>query len=105
MMVTATVDYVGWIATCWTSQGVTHVIVYLGINDIEKPTLKGPRGTSGEDVSADGLIAGMKEIVKRAHSKGIKVIAATLTPFENETYFACCYYSQQGEATRQAFNA
>ena len=38
--------------------------------------------------------------LKRAHARGIRVYGATLTPFEG-----AAYYTQQGEAKRQALNA
>ena len=72
--------------------GVTHVIVMEGINDIgiarNNPT-----------PSAADLIAGHKQIVERAHARGLKIIGATLTPFEGAPYF-----TQEGETKRQALN-
>ena len=61
--------------------GVKYVIVLEGINDI---------GHSGptENVTADEIIAGLKQMIERAHEHGIKVIGATLTPFEGEAQSA-----------------
>src|SRR5258707_9615247 len=67
--------------------GVKYVIVLEGINDL------GHAGTSApasETVSADDLIAGLKQMIERAHEKGIKIFGAPLTPFEgalNSKYF------------------
>jgi lysophospholipase L1-like esterase len=51
-------------------------------------------------VSADEIIAGHRQIIARAHARGLKIYGATLTPFEG-----AFYYSEQGEAKRQAVNA
>jgi lysophospholipase L1-like esterase len=72
--------------------GATHVIFMEGINDIgqarENPT-----------PSADDVIAGHKQIIERAHARGLKIYGATLTPF-----YGAAYYSEVGEAKRQAVN-
>ena len=34
------------------------------------------------------MIAGLQQMAVRAHSRGIKLIGATLTPFGNETFMA-----------------
>jgi lysophospholipase L1-like esterase len=72
--------------------GVTHVVVLEGINDIgiarNNPT-----------PSAEDLIAGHKQLIDRAHARGLKIYGATLTPFEGAPYF-----TPEGEAKRQALN-
>lgn len=72
--------------------GITHVIFLEGINDIggarEKPT-----------PSAADIIAGHRQVIELAHARGLKVIGATLTPFEGANY-----YTAEGEAKRQALN-
>jgi len=89
--------------------GVVNVIVLEGINDIGWPHIKPrplPDGTipkagpfSNEVVSAQDLIAGLQQVIDRAHQHGIRVFGATLTPYEGADY-----YSLDGEATRQAVN-
>jgi lysophospholipase L1-like esterase len=79
--------------------GVKYVVVMEGINDL------GHAGTSApvsETVSADDLIAGMRQLIERAHDRGIKVYGATLTPFEG-TVFAG-YFSPEKELKRKALN-
>ncbi len=49
--------------------------------------------------SAEDLIAGLSQLATRAHTHGIKVIGATLTP-----YVGAGYSSPAGEAMRQAIN-
>jgi lysophospholipase L1-like esterase len=77
--------------------GVRDLIVLEGINDIGFPYLKGT--PPGQAVSAAEIIAGLRQIVERAHAHGIKVFGATLTPFEG-----AIYYSKEGEAKREAVN-
>jgi lysophospholipase L1-like esterase len=61
--------------------GVTHVIVMLGTNDLRNRWAK-----PEEEVTADQMIAGLKQLAVRARTAGIKISGATLTPFENETF-------------------
>src|SRR4051812_18302793 len=61
--------------------GVTHVIVMLGTNDLRNRWAK-----PEEEVTAEQMIAGLSQMAARAHSAGIKIIGATLTPFGNETF-------------------
>lgn len=75
--------------------GVSHIVLLEGINDIGM----GRAGTV-EEVSADEVIAGYRQIILRAHDRGLKIIGATLTPFEG-----AAYYSDAGELKRQAINA
>jgi len=74
--------------------GVQWLIVMEGINDIGL----GARAAA-DAVTADDLIAAHKQIIERAHMRGIKVIGATLTPFAG-----AAYYSNEGEAIRTALN-
>jgi lysophospholipase L1-like esterase len=78
--------------------GVTHAIVMLGTNDLRNRFAK-----PGEEVNADQMIAGLHQMVLRAQSRGIKLIAATLTPFGNETYMAGAWNPVR-ETHRIAFN-
>jgi lysophospholipase L1-like esterase len=73
--------------------GVTHVVVLEGINDIGMAA----RGSSTP--SAEDLIGAHRQLVERAHTKGLKIFGATLTPFEGANYFTA-----EGEAKRQAVN-
>ncbi|MBH3441189.1 SGNH/GDSL hydrolase family protein [Pseudomonas luteola] len=75
--------------------GVTHLILLEGINDIGYSDLPGSR----EKVSAKQIIAGYKQLIARAKTHGLKVIGATLLPYEGGSY-----YTRQGEAKRQEVN-
>lgn len=72
--------------------GVTHIIVLEGINDIGNARLN-PTPT------AEDIIAGHRQLIERAHARGLKIYGATLTPF-----WGAAYYTDVGEAKRQAVN-
>lgn len=74
------------------TNGVRYLVVLIGINDIGNSSAASP-------VSAEDLIAGHRQLIARAHAKGIGVVGATLTPFEG-----AAYYSPEKELVRQAVN-
>jgi lysophospholipase L1-like esterase len=76
--------------------GVRDVIVLLGINDIGFSNIP---GLADQAVTADDVIAGQRQFIERAHVRGLKVIGATLLPFDGANYF-----SAEGEAKRAAVN-
>jgi lysophospholipase L1-like esterase len=79
--------------------GVKYLIVLEGINDL------GHAGTSAptsETVSSDDLIAGFKQMIERAHEKGLKIFGATITPFEGTVFPG--YFTPEKEAKRKAVN-
>ena len=78
--------------------GVTHVIVMLGTNDLRNRWAK-----PEEEVTADQMIAGLKQLAVRARTAGIRIFGATLTPFENETFLPGAWTPER-EKTRQAVN-
>ena len=85
--------------------GVTHIVLLEGINDLGFP---GARlgDLSLADVadvrSAEDLIGAYRQLIARAHARGIKVIGSTLTPCEGVAIPG--YYSLAKEATRKAVN-
>ena len=83
--------------------GVTHVVVLEGINDFG---LGGPGGLGGTPTPTPAeLIAGLRQLIERAHARGLRVIGGTLLPFEgtNLSIFPT-YYSTDKDARRQAVN-
>jgi lysophospholipase L1-like esterase len=76
--------------------GVQEMIVLEGINDIRFSNIT---GSVGQAASADDVIAGLRQIIERAHTRGIKVIGATLTPFEG-----AIYATADAELKREAVN-
>lgn len=75
--------------------GVTHVVVLEGINDI------GALGAAPRPRVED-LIAGHRQLIARAHAHGIKILGATLTPYEGTVIPG--YWTAEGDAIRQALN-
>jgi lysophospholipase L1-like esterase len=80
--------------------GVRYMVVLIGINDIGHPGT----GTipASEEPTVDELIAGYRQLIARAHAKGIAVYGATLTPFEGTVFPG--YYSPEKEQIRQGVN-
>jgi lysophospholipase L1-like esterase len=85
--------------------GVTHIVLLEGINDIGFPGAK-----LGADYLADPadvrtpehLIDAYRQLITRAHARGVKLIGATISPFEGVDLPG--YYSESKEVTRQAVN-
>jgi len=72
--------------------GLTHVILLEGINDISRSAIDG--------VTADDIIFGYRQLIARAHDRGIAIFGATLTPAGPRTN-----YTPALEAKRAAVNA
>jgi lysophospholipase L1-like esterase len=64
--------------------GVRSVIVLIGINDINFPSMPPHAGLDCDDphtpVTADSLLRGYQRLIAQAHQRGIKIYGATLTP-------------------------
>jgi lysophospholipase L1-like esterase len=84
--------------------GVKYVIVGLGINDIAFPAF--PFTALSEKVSAEDIISGYRQLIARAHQKGVRVIGTTNPAFENSAFTkpAVTFYTPEREATRQKVN-
>jgi lysophospholipase L1-like esterase len=57
-------------------------------------------GSTKPQPTADQLIAGMKQLIDRAHGKHIKFLCSTLTPYEGAGY-----WNASGEAAREQINS
>jgi lysophospholipase L1-like esterase len=81
--------------------GLTHIAVLEGTNDIG---LSGKGGILGDSplVRSEDLIAAYTQIIARAHVRGVKVVCATIAPFEGIAYPG--YYSEEKELVRERFN-
>ena len=79
--------------------GVRDVILLEGINDIGYSQNHGPLTAPHTDVSALQIVEGYERIVTFAHSAGLRIFGATLTPFEGARY-----WTPGGEAKREAVN-
>jgi lysophospholipase L1-like esterase len=80
--------------------GVEGVIVLLGVNDLGHPVSTSP---ASEEVSADDLIQGHRQMIARAHEHGIRIYGGTILPFAVTTIPD--YYTPARDAKRQAVNA
>jgi lysophospholipase L1-like esterase len=78
--------------------GLTHIVLLEGINDIGT---SGPGGMFGDTplVEPKDLISAYLQLIARAHEQGVKVIGATILPFEG-----AMYYSKEKEAIRTTVN-
>jgi lysophospholipase L1-like esterase len=76
--------------------GVKWVMIMEGINDIG---IGSRQGAPAGGISSDALIAGLRQMIERAHTHGIKVIGCTLTPYQGAGYA-----SEAGEVMREAEN-
>ncbi|MFC0135414.1 hypothetical protein CR105_14660 [Massilia eurypsychrophila] len=72
--------------------GVRYLIMALGINDIGYASSSSP-------MTAATFISGYRQVIARAHARGIAVIGATLGPFQGSGY-----YSASKDTVRQAIN-
>lgn len=71
--------------------GVTHIVLLEGINDI---------GASARDgVTAEDIIQAYRQLIDRAHDRGVMIVGATLTPAAPRTP-----YTAELEAKRVAVN-
>lgn len=88
--------------------GVTHVIVFEGVNDlgIGFGRFEGPMRAMQDAMPPSGpvtvqtMIAGYRQLIARAHARGVKIIGATIAPYEG-----AAYWTPEGETARQAINA
>jgi lysophospholipase L1-like esterase len=90
-----------------STPGVKVVIVFEGVNDIgiSYGTPQGPLAdrfkalAPAHKVTSDDLIAGYRQLIARARSRGLRIVGATITP-----YGGAMYYAAEGETVRQAVN-
>lgn len=80
--------------------GARYVIVLEGINDFGIPGLI---GVPAQEVTADELIQGHRQIIDRAHALGLTIYGATLTPVEGILGYPG-FYSAALEEKRRAVN-
>lgn len=79
--------------------GVSSVIVFEGLNDIGFSEVNMPTYQPNPQLSADELIAGYRELIARAHARGVRVMGATILPFKGAEY-----HTARAEAKRQRIN-
>lgn len=90
-----------------SQSGAKYVIVGIGINDILMP---GSLTPATEPVSAEDVISGYRQLIARAHKKGIRVIGTTNPPAEDsflalsKTEPPIKFYTPGKERIRQKVN-
>lgn len=77
--------------------GVKAILLLEGINDIGWAF--DPRGDSGP-LTADDIIGAYKDLIGRAHARGLKIFLGTLLPYDGAKYSR-----PQGEKVREQVNA
>ena len=83
---------------------VEYIILFEGVNDLGigfGPQRGGPpvAGLAQDPITVEQMIAGYKQLIARAHEKGIKVIGSPIGPYKGASY-----WSEDGEAARQHIN-
>ena len=84
---------------------VKYMIVFVGVNDVgnrfgpPRPAGGPFPGMDQPPITVAQMIAGYKQLVARAHAKGIKVIGSPIGPYKGAGY-----WTEEGEVARQAIN-
>lgn len=78
-------------------EGIRWVVMLEGINDISYSAI--PGFPASERVSAQDLIAGYRMLIAKAHMHGLKMIGATILPYQG-----VWTYTADGESVRQHVN-
>ncbi len=79
--------------------GVTHIIAFFGVVDLGFPTVF---GIPEQEVSAQQIIDGMKQLIARAHRRGLPIFGATITPTGSAIFPN--FWTPENEAKRQIVN-
>jgi lysophospholipase L1-like esterase len=84
--------------------GVAYVIVFIGVNDISWIQSPDPPGLAAGGVApieatTATMIAGYRQLVERAHSKGLKIYVATISPYQGDVG-----WTAHGETARHELN-
>jgi len=84
--------------------GVKAVIVLLGINDISWPG--STFAPNNPLVQYEDLVAGYRQLIAQAHVRGVRIVGATLLPFERALSGSPIdhYHAANKEALRQRVN-
>jgi len=85
--------------------GVTHIVLLEGINDICFPGAKMEGqylADPTETRTAQDITFAYRQLISRAHARGVKVFGATITPCEGVDIPG--YYSEAKETVRQTVN-
>ncbi len=81
--------------------GVHWLIVFEGVNDLGGLARTGEVPLAQHAARVQSVLAAYEQIIVRAHTHGIRVIGATITPYVGSDYY---HPAAQSEADRQAVN-
>jgi len=85
-----------------SQSGVTHLVLLEGVNDLGVLTRDAPAPPEAHKALVEQVTAAYRQIIDRAHARGIKVIGATILPYAGSAYY---HPGPESEADRQAINA
>jgi lysophospholipase L1-like esterase len=85
-----------------SQSGVTHIVLLEGVNDLGVLTRDAPATPEAHKALVEQVTAAYRQILDRAHARGIKVIGATILPYAGSAYY---HPGPESEADRQAINA
>lgn len=81
--------------------GLTTMILFEGVNDLGSISRDGPVTPEIRARTVQGLIDGYRQVILRAHARGVRVIGATLLPFTGTGFYRS---DADADADRQAVN-
>jgi len=85
-----------------SQSAVSHLILLEGVNDLGVLTREAPATPEAHKALVEQVIAAYRQMIDRAHARGIKVIGATILPYGGSAYY---HPGPESEADRQAINA
>ncbi|MBO9710937.1 MAG: SGNH/GDSL hydrolase family protein [Caulobacter sp.] len=85
-----------------SQSGVRWVILLEGVNDLGVLTRDQPVPPQAHAAIVAEVTAAYRQMIDRAHARGIKVIGATILPYGGSGYY---HPTAENEADRQAINA
>lgn len=85
-----------------SQSGVSHLILLEGVNDLGVLARDAPATPEAHKALVEQVIAAYRQMIDRAHARGIKVIGATILPYSGSAYY---HPGPESEADRQAINA
>lgn len=81
--------------------GVRWLIVFEGVNDLGGLTRNGEVSAAEHSLLVHRILSAYQQLIVRAHTQGIRVIGATITPYTGSDYY---HPGPSSEADRQAIN-
>ena len=82
--------------------GVHWLVVFEGVNDLGGLTRTGEVSTADHSALVSRMLSAYQQIILRAHTHGIRVIGATITPYAGSDYY---HPGTANESDRQVINA